>query len=57
MFVGHVKVIQMWLSMKIKIFGLVTLNAFILHKLLKNKLVLFCHPHMKLEDLVLPSTW
>jgi hypothetical protein len=33
------------------IFGAVTLNATIVHMLLKNELGLFCHLHVKPEDL------
>ncbi len=38
------------------IFGAVTLNATIVHMLLKNELGLFCHLHVKPEDFVLPLT-
>jgi hypothetical protein len=39
------------------IFGAVTSNAIILHKLLKNELCLFHHLHVKPKDFVLPLTW
>ncbi len=39
------------------IFGAMTLNATIVHMLLKNELGLFCHLHVKPEDFVLPLTW
>jgi hypothetical protein len=39
------------------IFGVVTPNAIILHKLLKNELGLFHHSHVKPKDFVLPLTW
>jgi hypothetical protein len=39
------------------IFGVVTSNAIILHKLLKNELGLFHHSHVKPKDFVLPLTW
>jgi hypothetical protein len=38
------------------IFGGMTSNATILHKLLKNELGLFCHLHLKPKDFVLPLT-
>ncbi len=36
------------------IFGAVTLNATIVHMLLKNELGLFCHLHVKPKDFVYP---
>ncbi len=39
------------------IFGAVTSNEVTLHGLLRNKLNLFCHLHVKLEDSMLPLTW
>ncbi len=39
------------------IFGEVTPNAIILHKLLKDELGLFHHSHVKPKDFVLPLTW
>jgi len=40
------------------IFGAMTSNATIFHKLLKNELGLFCHLHLKPKDSVLPlSRW
>jgi hypothetical protein len=39
------------------IFGAVTSNVIILHKLLKNELGLFHHSHVKPKDFVLPLTW
>jgi hypothetical protein len=39
------------------IFRVMTSNAIILHKLLKNELGLFCHSHVKPKDFVLPLAW
>jgi len=39
------------------IFGAMTSNAIILHKLLKNELGLFHHSHVKPKDFVLPLAW
>jgi hypothetical protein len=39
------------------IFGAMTLNATIVHMLLKNELGLFCHLHVKPKDFVLPLIW
>lgn len=39
------------------IFGAVISNEVILHGFLRNKLNLFCHLHVKLEDSMLPLTW
>jgi hypothetical protein len=40
------------------IFGAMTSwNATILHKLLKNELVLFYHSHVKQKDYVVPLIW
>jgi len=38
-------------------FGALISNVATLHGLLKNELGLFYHPHVKLEDDVLPLTW